>query len=109
MKLVSERNQKKYEKFIRDFIPMRTATYLKFMGISDIKKMPEDDEWMMVSSAGVIGNGETVLIAHRYELASIDYINNDDQLITVDLTNDYGLAIKGEQLDELLDNAVILK
>ena len=46
MLLVDERNQEKFERYIRVFVPMRTEVYLKFMGITDIKTVPEDDEWI---------------------------------------------------------------
>lgn len=108
MLLVDERNQEKFERYIRAYVPMRTETYLKFMGITDIKEMPEDDEWMYVSSAGIFSERDAALVAHTYELASVDYINTNGELITVDMTESYGIEIKINQLDELLDNVVLL-
>ena len=107
MLLVDARNQEKFEKYIRDFIPMRTEVFLKFMGITDIKKMPEDDEWIEVSSAGIFPERDAAIVARRYELISVDYINTKDELVTVDLSGTYGIEIKVDQLDELLDNAVL--
>ena len=108
MLLVAERNQEKFERYIRNYVPMRTEVYLKFMGITDIKEMPEDDEWMYVSSAGIFAERDVAIVAHTYELASVDYINTKNEKVTVDMTEAYGIEIKISQLDELLDNVVLL-
>ncbi|MCR5249854.1 MAG: hypothetical protein K6E50_04545 [Lachnospiraceae bacterium] len=108
MLLVDERNQEKFERYIRSYVPMRTEVYLKFMGITDIKEMPEDDEWMYVSSAGIFAERDVAIVAHTYELASVDYINTKNEKVTVDMTEAYGIEIKISQLDELLDNIVLL-
>jgi hypothetical protein len=108
MLLVDERNQEKFERYIRVFVPMRTAVYLKFMGITDVKEVPEEDEWIYVSSAGIFTQHDAAIVAHKYELASVDYINTKDERVTVDMTDAYGIEIKISQLDELLDNVVLL-
>ena len=87
---------------------MRTETYLKFMGITDIKEMPEEDEWMYVSSAGIFPEHDAAIVAHTYELASVNYINTKGELVTVDMTEAYGIEIKINQIDELLDNIVLI-
>ena len=107
MLLVAERNQEKFDRYIRAYVPMRTEVYLKFMGITDIKKMPEEDEWIYVSSAGIFKQHDAAIVAHTYELASVNYINTNDELVTVDMTESYGIEIKINQLDELLDNVVL--
>ena len=108
MLLVNERNQEKFNTYIRKYVPMRTETYLKFMGITDIKEIPEEDEWMYVSSAGIFSERDTAIVAHTYELASVDYINTKGEKVTVDMTESYGIIIKINQLDELLDNVVLV-
>ena len=108
MLLCAERNQEKFNTYIRKYVPMRTETYLKFMGVTDIKEMPEEDEWMYVSSAGIFAERDAAIVAHTYELASVNYINTKGELVTVDMTEAYGIEIKINQIDELLDNIVLI-
>lgn len=109
MPMVSERNKEKLIAFIHDFIPVKTETFLKFKGYTDIKNVPEPDDWILVMSAGTFDNGDTIHIARKYETNIIKYINTKDELVTVDLTGDYGAVIIKSQLDELLDNAAAPK
>ena len=51
---------------------------------------------------------DAAIVAHKYELASVDYINTKDERGTVDMTEAYGIEIKISLLDELLDNVVLL-
>ena len=106
MKLCNSRNQEKFNKFIRKFIPMRTETFLKFMGITDVKEIPEEEEWIWVSSAGIFG--DKLLVSRKYELESIIYINTKGERTVVDMCGKYGIEIDVSLIDELLDNVVLL-